>query len=360
MLYSIRTRLVPFLFVAVVCLLFSSCRKDSDEPASATPETSRISVIFPPNALGDNDVNDKIYAGIFRIKEYYSGTTPLVIEIVNPDNEENATDFMRQWFENTATSGRRLLVVVGEQYASQLERNADWRPRSGSDVLLLESNKKIKGIYTHYISLYGLCHYMGQRVYSDFSFYVALINANKVDFPQLEVTKGFCDGFDLLNTEDIGERVQFYLADSAGMGYDSPEDVFKLCYDNWDNDFNFVLPSCGGSAQGVYRYLRTDVARYSDYPIFTCGIGSDMSLYAEGVLYSIIKRYDLYVEHFVYEWVKGAKMPSFLLLGMTTEYVEFLDNDIYGHSLDDEGLKELWATALAAEKEHFKEMQEAN
>lgn len=339
--------------IAVV-FVFAACSKD-EEPATVKDGVQHITVLFSPNALGDRGYNDNVFEGIYRFKEYYAGSRDVVIKYVVPNSNAEIDEIIQEWFA-TQSSMRRLLVITTSEIAMRFSDHPDWRPRKNCDVLFLDSDLAIEGIYTRNIFLYGLSHLAGQmtmRLGFDTS---AIVLANPID-PQLQdAAHGFMDGFRVaggtINDADI-----YYLADQSGMGYDRSDSMFSLAYHLGMKRYKFVFPVCGGSTQGLYNFCRSIFSWRNNISFLTCGLDVDQQDNAIYVLFSLLKRYDLCLENFMNDWVLEKKTSLRQNYGLDSPYAECVIADdfliLFEAAQVEKDLPEMNRRAVEAEQQYM-------
>lgn len=344
-----------YLFIPVLCAmcLLASCEKEEESEAVVDNSVQNIMVLFNPHALGDHAFNDNVFEGLYRLKENYTGSRNVVIRYKVPQTEEEAERNIQQWIEN-ASSMRRLLVIVGSNYAEYFCQHPEWRPSKNSDIVFIDSDLEVDGIYCRNISLYGLGHLSGQMVkYIGFS-RAAIVMANPLESPLREAARGFMDGFRSQGgVIDIKSDI-YYLADNMGEGFDQSDSLFSLAYSLSKKKYPFVFPLCGGSVQGLYRFVRSVYSWDLETFITTCGVDADMQNSAASVIFSIVKRYDLCLEQFLSDWIAGKHLELRVKYGLDSPFAEFITaEDLFDSESFGSELLELKRRAVDAEKQYL-------
>ena len=89
-----------------------------------------------------------------------------------------------------------------------------------------------------------------------------------------------------------------------------------------------VVPLCGGSSQGFYRYNREHPSSF-----YTVGIDADMERYSSRVPFSCVKRMDKAVAELVRQW-RGGELPRVQSWGLASGYVDVVVSSRYAGRLD--------------------------
>ncbi len=148
-----------------------------------------------------------------------------------------------------------------------------------------------------------------------------LIATANPDIPGLDaMTGGFSDAR-ADSGSDSGLSV-FSFSQTTG-GYDEASAAYKMSY-SLDEEYDLVLPLCGGTAQGFFRYNRENPESF-----YTIGIDCDMQLYSPRVPFSVVKHIGDAVQDWIYAWWQGEKMPSHQVLDLSSGYSELVVSDSF-------------------------------
>ncbi|MBR1517026.1 MAG: hypothetical protein IJ620_02630 [Bacteroidales bacterium] len=338
--------------MATLLPILASCKDDEETPTRTQAEVVEITAVFVPGGLGDRGFSDNVYEGIYRIKEYYKGDQIVAIRPLIPQDEQEAYKYIEQWFADDSSEYRRLLVTVGDAYGAWFEKNPHWRPKGQDDVLFLDSRVSIENCYSRYITLYGLSYMAGLFVKNLGSETPFVLKANNIDFPINEAANAFWLGY--RGTTEHFMNFTLTLADSANQGYNLPDSAFQLCTLLNYLGFDFVYPLCGYSNQGLFRFMRSEMAeRLDDRRIYTCGMDADQYCYSTQILFSIVKRYDLVLEQFVTDWLQHKKMDKKVTFGLGTEHAVYIVSPLYQDMVDYRFIDSIQQVSIAFEQRYL-------
>ena len=314
-----------FLFVG---LLLTACQKEEKTDESINDDRNVVTVLLSPNGLGDRGYNDNIYEGVCRLKETYADSDNVVIIIQTPHSDEEAISVIESWM-NEKTTHRRLLIVGGSDMTDWFDTHDNWGPRDNAEILLLDSPVRREGTYGRYISQYGACYMAGIASHCFLIEKAAVVRANPYDKNVQEAMTAFMEGFRYKGGV-IGDDDVYTLADSPYAGYDMADSLHRMCYPISEKGYQFIFPICGGSAQGLYSFLRG--RHHALTYIYTCGIDADQQDYSFNVAFSVVKLYDYLIEDFVSQWIIGEQQEDFKIYGFCTPYVAFIIADSFYYS----------------------------
>ncbi len=324
------TKLLNLLMVLISVHVFSACTDAVDEVVDGA-SCEEILVLFGPGTLGDNGYNDLIYKGLI---DCVNGgrLSGIKTSYYNPTSMSEAEKIVGTW-KADSSDRRKLLVLADAAYKEMLLRDfsdnsLDTASRS---VLMFESDRvNIDGVHTFNISLYGISYISG-AVTGKLLFDPLILLGNSNDTVTAGAIKGFCDGYvDAGGSQaDIG---QVYLSDSHA-GYDMADSVYAQMYD-WVQYHNFIMPIIGGSAMGVFRYVR-------EHPtgLYTVGVDVDQSGLCSHILGSMVKRIDSVFRTYLEDWAAGKELPKSITYGLQDGYADWVPGhvnlDEYGIDLDE-------------------------
>ncbi len=297
---------IPLLLAVILPAV--SCSKD--EEYDLLDMSPIVTVIYPAAGLGDRSYVDKIYLGAERA----SIEDGVRVQHLMPYSLEETQAYLTQALEYRPDDGvRRLYIVAEVGLEGQMAEFARKAPDDEMfQYLFLETRQTLPVIHTLNLPLYGVCYEAGVLSASmEEVSRAAIVNANP-NTPALDAaTEGFRDGFG-------AEKVEmFYLSDGY-IGYDMAWELYRQAY-SLDLDFQLVLPLCGGSAQGLFRYNR----EYPDSSFYTVGLDADMSGYSPRVPFSCVKHIDRAVQESIRMWLDG-NLPAHQSLGLEQGYTELV------------------------------------
>lgn len=338
------------IFAASLCLLCACGGIGGDLPSD---EESVITVIFYDDVLGDLSYCDNIYWGLCRMYEEYRASHNLRMEVFTPNDTEMSDKTIDEWFKKEKTS-RELLILTTSKAIQPFAEHPEWKSKPGAEVLLLDCDKEDLDVYTGYVPLYGVSYFTGIAIKEVGLDKAAVVLANKADKPILESAEGFADGFRHAGGS-LGPEDTYYLSEELGSGYALSNDAYELSY-NLDNaGYQFIIPVCGGSSQGIYRYAR----RYEsdngtgNLPFYSCGLDVDQQMMSSCILFSIVKKYDILLENFVGNWLEGRENPKHQLLMLDSGFADVIIADGYEDRIGPKDYERMKDEAIAAEREYY-------
>lgn len=308
----VRYETILRIVLLCVVIAMTSCKKESDEQLSANG-CNEVTVMMSVNALGDRNINDKIYEGISFVKERYEEDGSVIVRVLVPRSMQQAEQMIDYWMKEK-TDARRLLVLCNETMGDWLTTHDGWSVKDNSDILVLDSYHEYEGVYNRYINSYGVSYMIGALVYYfgterdeqivNTRSKPALICANKQEGHIKDAVAGFVDGFRSLGGELDEEKCIIALSDAPAAGYDMSDSVFRLSAILCEEGYDFIFPLCGGSANGVYSYAISKIYFNSSNTFFTCGVDVDVNETVTNSIVSILRSYDKLLEDFVTEWIE--------------------------------------------------------
>jgi len=294
------------------------------DPTDAPSTSPMVTVVYSPDALGDQSYNDLIYSGVENI----SNQKELRTLHLSPATREEGLDYLENIFrlmEAPGDSVRRLFIVASSDYDAWLRQNN--RRLEGNpcaDLLYLETATPLDGKgSTLYMPYYGAMYEAGALT-PHFMEKVMMVGANPEDGHVLEAMQGFKDGFDTywfpLNPEEK-KLVTMYIGQHAGEGYSITDTLAlkmiaeyrKLANEGFGRH-TVVVPVCGG-AGAVFQRLCTILQQF-------IVMGIDVENYAVNSQYSAVKHIDWAVEESIVKWFSGEGMAKHQTLGLASGYTE--------------------------------------
>ena len=234
-----------------------------------------------------------------------------------PYTYEEGTAYIENFMQSEAEEPNRRLYIITEptfeEFVTQLA--PQFAESDKRQLLFLETRKEIPNAHTLYLPFYGVNFAAGRlaQQMTDVN-RVAIFQANEQLAILKEATQGFSDGF----AADEGQSLHTYIMDEGFLGFSMADKLYQEAY-RINDLFDLVLPLCGGSAQGLFRYNR----EYPTRSFYTVGVDADMSVYSDRVPFSCVKHMDRILQLCVEQWMEG-EMPIHQSLGLKEGYTELV------------------------------------
>lgn len=220
--------------------------------------------------------------------------------------------------------GRRILMVFAndnlEPYVHKYDDLLD--DTANVDFLLVESSDLTLPIHSVILPQYGVYYQAGRLAgqWLENLSNVLIVSANPNEDALAEMSRGFSAG--LKKSDESINVTDIFLSETSG-GYDMADRAYRMSYEI-DGKYDLVLPLCGGTCQGFYRYNRENPGRFR-----TVGVDSDMQHYSQDVPFSVLKYMDSVMQMWITRWGDGEDMPRTMSLGLKSGYTEVLVADKY-------------------------------
>lgn len=325
---------------------FFACTEIDDNKNQVITTNKEILVLFEPNALGDFGYNDQIYRGLVESMNSDS-LAGVKVSYYNPISMAEAKKMISVWKDDTVHTKNKLLVLASSTYRQAMDSifSKTQLDTASRRILLFESKKvDMKGVHTFQMSLYGTSYISG-AVVGKLAFKPLVAIANSTDTITEHAVKGFSDGF-----VDYGGKAadiaKVYLTKS-NAGYNMADSVYNLMHD-WTKANNFIFPIMGGSAKGVYRFIREKPTG-----LYTVGVDVDQSDLCSHILGSMVKKMNTVLRSFLLNWVAGKPLPTSITYDLKSGYTDWVQGHV---TLSDYGvnLEEIKAKAIQKESEYEK------
>ncbi len=279
-------------------------------------------------ALGDVGYMDDMYRGVVRGAQDY-GLLLSLVELPSDTLKAVSTiEYMLDYMENERPDRRALIILANDSLEPLLHRYESLLTRASNvDFLLAESDDATLPAYTLKILQYGIYYQAGRLVADglDDADKVLITSANP-NIPGLDgMTRGFSDA--IADSGSDTELTHISFSRTTG-GYDDAATAYRMSY-SLDGSFNLVIPLCGGTAQGFFRYNRENPGSF-----YTLGIDCDMQLYSPRVPFSIVKHIGDAMQDWIGSWSRGEEIPSRKVLGLSSGYPELVVSDSFKDTLD--------------------------
>ena len=354
---------IQILLFFLACGLFSACKEKvviEEVPRSET--LSSVFVVHSPDGLGDRGLSDDIYRGILLRDRFKDEEIDFVLENFCYESFKASSMLLDYWFyyypdETRPKYKNRLLILADNRYVDMLLAHPHWKIPEGDAVLVLNYPHPLpepwQNVYTRAVSSYAPA-YLGAHVMKFLGKkHPAIVCSNPEDIMQKEICDGFIDGLRDAGIEFDKSKDLYYLGKTVYDGYTDAESLNHLCHRlDQEEHYDFVLPACGSSIQGLLRYTR-------DHPetFLTCGVDVDKQDYSENVAFSTIKGMGELVDNFLGSWLAGEEQETNVVYDFNSVYSDiFIANSYEREYYIVEDLYPLvFDKMLEAEKEYLKQ-----
>ena len=338
--------------MAALVLPWSSCNEEDDgQPTDTVPRPS-VTLVTSIGGMGDNGYNDLILGSVMD----FAQRQDVALSIVSPRDMEEARAVLSAYGDSPADGHRSLLILGSSDFAPLLENSLP-ALKQHRNILLLESDREElpEGVHTFSLRRYGaafLCGLMAAECPE------ACVIAACPDEPTIQpAIEGFTQGY----AQGSGRKATVaYLADDIS-GFNSTEEAYAVTKDlPWNA---FIFPLAGGSASGIYKYVREDLFT----GMLVAGMDVDCSAYSTRTPFSLTVDIDRVLSRWLDDWLQGKDVASHMEYGMVEGYVnvtvnpDFFDNclvweDYYDHpDYWQNTYNKSYASALEAERKYYEQ-----
>lgn len=315
---------------------------DIDEEADEPLE--KVFYLIRKGALGDLGYMDDMYRGAVRGAQN-CGIMLSLVEL--PDEEKKAVSSIETLLGNLQTGvdgSRALIILSNDGFETLLHNNETLLSREANvDFLLVESSDRTLPLHKLRLPQYGAYYQAGRLVCEGLSDVESVLVASAN--PEAEQLGGMLRGFsDALQDAESGIRLENTCFSETSGGYNEAGNAYRMSY---KIEADLVLPLCGSTAQGFYRYNRENALS----SFYTLGVDCDMQFYSPKVPLSVVKHISDAVEDWIFRWWQGEEMPLCEELGLSSGYTEIVIADSYKSTL--EGIADkYYEKALEKEREY--------
>ena len=318
--------------VLLSLLSLLSCTKEARTVyvVSEEDEETRDLVYFVTGkgSLGDIGYMDDMYRGAVRGAQGCNMMLSLVELPEDTVKAVSAIECLLDYMRDGEPERKALVVLAGDDLEPMLHRYESLLTRASNvDFLLAESSDTTLPLYTLRIPQYGIWYQAGRLVAEGFDDVdkILSVRANRSN----TILGEMYDGFTAAIADSGSDKAVTDIAFSEDTGgYDEAALAYKMSY-RLEESFQLLLPLCGGTAQGFFRYNRENSASF-----YTLGVDCDMQLYSPRVPFSVVKNIGNAVEDWIFRWWNGEEMPSHEDLGLDSGYPEIVIADAYEDRLD--------------------------
>ncbi len=311
-------------FAAAVAL--ASCTKDGDTIYINDDETndSRPIVYFlsKKGSMGDLGYVDAVYRGV--VKATNKGNM-LLSQVELPTDTATmafSLQYMLDYMKENAQNRKALVVIANDNLEGLLHQfNEQIAESPNVQFLLSESSDTTLSVHTVKILQYGAYYEAGKVVSQGMtdvdSVLICCANPNEGSIQDMSegFTQAIIDGNESGTVRPVFQEL-FYFSDKDG-GYTQADVAYKMSY--YLTHTKLILPICGGTAQGFYRYNREHPDSY-----YTIGVDMDMQQYSSRVPFSVVKHIDQVVQDYVTRWAAGETLPHHQDYGLDSGYTELV------------------------------------
>ncbi len=344
------TKSLKNIALCLLLLIHFSCAKDGcviyvEDPIE---EDTRPIVYFvsKQGSLGDIGYVDALYRGIVRATLDNSMMLSLVELPTDETSIDYALSYMIEYMQAEGKNRRALVVIANDNLEPLLQKYSDKISSADNvDFLLTETYDESLPVHTMRIPQYGVYYQAGMIMGKCLTGIdkALIVYANTNELSLLDMGLGFRAGADDSGA-DI-DLIETYITDKYG-GYDEADYAYKFSYEI-DGEYNLVLPLCGGTCQGFFRYNRENPGQF-----YTLGVDSDMQHYSPDVPFSIVKHIDIALETWITHWGKGEDMPAHLSLGLSSGYTEIVVSESYSGGDISKIAEQCYQIAVEKEEEY--------
>lgn len=299
-------------------------------------------------SLGDIGYVDALYRGVVKGANTYNLMVSLVELPTDTTKIISTLEYMLDYMQNEKKDRKALVVIANDNLEPLLHKYSSVLTKASNvDFLLCESSDTTLPIHTLRIKQYGAYYLAGRMVGEGLSDVdsVLIVNANPNEAGLAEMREGFTQAI-----EDSGAKVSIentYLSETSG-GYDQASYVYQRSYEI-DKKYDLVIPLCGGTAQGFFRYNRENADSF-----YTVGVDTDMQLYSPRVPFSVVKSLDKVLEDWMsHWWIKDQQVPGHTVISLASGNTGIIVADSYKAQLDKVAEK-YYQTAIEKEENHEK------
>ncbi|MCR5312583.1 MAG: hypothetical protein K6E54_02845 [Bacteroidaceae bacterium] len=328
------------LFILLsLSFLYSCTEKEYDgEILDSSPV---VVAIFQPQGLGDLGYNDEVYRGIQNVANEMGYRMNCIV----PNSYQEATEILKKMLADQDEGVRYLYMVVADTgYDDFILQYGDSLPDDEfTSIVMLGMRDAGQKAYGLYLSLYGTFYEAGKLARNtDNVTNLMIISADSTITSSRSASDGFIEGFKPMLNDSI--RTVF-LNDNI-KGFNMADELYEYAY-VIDDSVDFVVPICGGSCQGLFRYNREHTQSF-----YTLGVDADMGLYSPLVPFSCVR----HIDNAIYDWVKNwhsGNIARRQVMGLESGYVETVVSVGYRERLTDI-LSSIHSEAISKENEYEK------
>ncbi len=349
-------KLIRTLLLLVAGVALASCTKDGDtiyiDDDASTDSRPIVYFLSKKGSMGDLSYVDAVYRGVVRAAKQGNMLLSQVQLPTDTATMAFSLQYMLDYMKENAKE-RKALVVIANDNLEALLHQFDEQIAASPNVqfLLSESSDTTLSVHTVKIRQYGAYYQAGRLVSLAMpDVKCALIcSANPNEVSIHDMSTGFKQAINDTKAANPTLTLQYkelFMTTTNG-GYDMADVAYKMGY--FLGDTTVVLPLCGGTAQGFYRYNRENPNSF-----YTIGVDMDMQQYSSRVPFSVVKHIDQVVQDCVTKWANGETLPKHLEYGLESGYTELIYPNRYYFDLAPVG-REYYQESIEKEKAYYEQ-----
>ena len=337
----------------VLSVSFFACSKSGDtiyvDDDHQEDNRPIVYFIYKEGAMGDLSYQDELWRGITKATD--NGKMLLSLAVLPQDSVlcDNVLNCFFSYMLYDETDERSLVIISNDNIEPLIHRYEETITETDNvTVLLTETKDTTLHCHTMRLSGYGAYYQAGRVVAQNLtdvdSIFIA--TANPTDLNVSDMRTAFCRGIDD-GEEEAGRQIgvdNYYMSKTSG-GYDKADTAYQMSY-GIDSTYQLVLPICGGTVQGFFRYNREHPASF-----YTIGVDADMQQYTARVPFSIVKHIDEAIADWITRWANGDSIEQHTDWGLSSDYIELVVSDRYRQQLGN-AIDDLYQTAIEKEEEY--------
>jgi len=335
-----KPSIYKILYILFLTLSFSSCTEEKYD-GEILDNSPVIIAIYQPNGLGDLGYNDAVYSGVQQAAKDIG----LRAYNIEPSTYDRGIATIKSMLAMQEEGVRYLYVVLADTgYDDFITHYGDSIPDNEySTFLMLGKRKAGNKAHTLHLPYYGIFYEAGAmaRQMDDVK-NILIISADSTISSLESAREAFIEGY----KPESGKIIKtVYLNDNIN-GFNMADKLYEYAYEA-DDTFDLIVPICGGSCQGLYRYNREHRESF-----YTLGIDADMCLYSPLVPFSCVRHFDKAIYDCIKLW-NTNNLPLSQSLGIGSGYVETIITPDYYERFAG-AYDAIHAEAMVKEKEYEK------
>lgn len=289
----------------VLILLFTGCEKSSEENLS---KETFPSVVYVNTLSGGGDIGytDQIIEGLMR----FNMESKTTLSLRNPSDMDEVAAIIQEWYVSSQKSDSKSVLVLGDYTYEPCLNKLNLELSDSQNIVIVDtpfSENRQKGVYSFFISRYGVSYLAGLMVGESGQ---ATIIAACEGIPSIdESVEGFYEGY----KEGSGKDVEIFYLDSDYKGFSMPQKAFER---SKDLDAGFIYPLAGGSNNGVFRYTRENPFT----SMLVVGMDIDCSGLSSRVPFSVVIPIAEALTSVLIDWYEDKMDPRDLVFHFGEEY----------------------------------------
>lgn len=337
------------IFMYMLFLLTACSSDESGERMSSLEPPLSLTVVFATDGLGDMTYNDDILTGVLSFYNLHEEN--LELRLLPPTSHEQGEKEIDAWFTDAHhNSGQKtLLLLASSEWEQTLSRFNAPLP-NGKQVIVMETkiNQWKDGISAFNISLYGPCYLAGRVMAYNGEKEACIVLASQMDTKLKEGVDGFRAG--MTDAFPDAHVTELYLSND-NFGYAMEDSAFAISARiNQENLYDCILPLCGGSALGIYRYFN----EYSNVSVV--GMDADCSAFSYAVKFSVVRQVGQLIHEYLEMWLNNQELPKYRNYLLDDGYTIIKNNNTTYNWVDWEAMSHFfWSDAINKEKQYEQE-----